>query len=140
MVIFFNNKFFKWGSQVLDKSTILLVEDDYASRNITKLFLKEICNVETASNGVTAIEMCRTKYYPLILMNIRLGDNMDGLQTMTQLRKISGYEKIPIAAVTAYGFNSDRENLLSAGFSDYLAKPFNRTALIKLVKKLLNIT
>ena len=123
----------------MDKPTILLVEDDYSSRNITKLFLKDICNVETAVDGDSAIEMCRAKNYHLILMNLGLGNGKDGIQTTQEIKKIPGYEKIPVAAVTAYGFASDRENLLLAGFSDYLAKPFNRTALIKLVKNLLNV-
>lgn len=138
-IFYTTNKILKRRVLVLDKPTILLVDDDYSSRNITKLFLKESCNVETAGNGVNAIKMCRTKYYPLILMNIRLRDDMDGIQTTSEIKKIPGYEKIPIAAVTAYGFRSDRENLLSAGFSDYLAKPFSKKALIKLVEKQLSV-
>lgn len=121
----------------MDKPTILLVEDDHTSRNITKLFLKEICNVETAINGVTAIEMCRTKHYPLILMDIELGDDMNGVQTTSEIRKIPGYENIPIAALTAFGFKGDREKLLSAGLSDYLSKPVDRETLVLWVKKLL---
>lgn len=117
--------------------TILLVDDDLASTDITKLFLREICEVDIAHDGQEAIRMAKKKKYPLVLMDIGLGKNMNGMQATGEIRKIAGYEDTPIAALTAYAMKGDREEFLDAGLVDYLSKPFEKAQLIKWVKKLL---
>lgn len=117
--------------------TILLVEDDLASTDITKLFLRDICEVDVAHEGQEAIKMARKKKYPLVLMDIGLGKNMNGMQATAEIRKISGYENTPIGALTAYAMKGDREEFLDAGLTDYLSKPFEKLQLISWVKKLL---
>jgi CheY-like chemotaxis protein len=121
----------------MTKPTILLVEDDFASTDITRLFLKEICDVDIAHDGKEAIKMVKNKKYPLVLMDIGLAKNMNGIQATNEIRKIHGYENIPIGALTAYAMKGDREEFLDAGLTDYLSKPFEKPQLIDWVKKLL---
>ena len=121
----------------MEKPTVLLVEDDQSSLDITKLFLKEVCNIEIAQDGFTAIKMAKGKKYPAILMDIGLGKNMNGIQATKEIRKIPGYENTPIGALTAYAMKGDKEAFLDAGCTDYLSKPFDKPELIKWVKKIL---
>jgi len=121
----------------MTKPTILLVEDDLASTDITRLFLKEICDVDIAHEGQEAINMAKNKKYPLVLMDIGLAKNMNGMQATYEIRKIQGYENTPIGALTAYAMKGDREEFLEAGLTDYLSKPFEKPQLIDWVKKLL---
>lgn len=67
-------------------------------------------------------------------MDINLGIGINGIETMYGIRKIPGYFKIPIIAVTAYAMLGDKERLLREGFDDYLQKPFSKEELIRLVK------
>lgn len=121
----------------MSKPTILLVEDDIASTDITRLFLKELCDVDIAHEGKEAIKMAKQKKYPLVLMDIGLGKNMNGMQATQEIKKIHGYENTPVGALTAYAMKGDKEEFLSAGLTDYLSKPFEKVQLIEWVKKLL---
>ena len=121
----------------MSKPTILLVEDDYASTDITRLFLKDICEVDVAHDGKEAIKMAKAKKYPVVLMDIGLGKNMNGMEATREIRKIAGYENTAIGALTAYAMKGDKEEFLGAGLSDYLSKPFEKQSLINWVKKLL---
>ena len=121
----------------MEKPTVLLVEDDKSSLDITKLFLKDVCDVEIAQDGRTAIKMAKEKKYPAILMDIGLGRSMNGIQATREIRKIPGYENTPIGALTAYAMKGDKEEFLAAGCTDYLSKPFDKPELVKWVKKIL---
>ena len=66
----------------------------------------------------------------LILMDVGLPD-MDGAVALTRLRAATTTAAIPVVAVTALAMKGDRERLLSAGFDDYLSKPVDVDALVK---------
>jgi CheY-like chemotaxis protein len=71
-------------------------------------------------------------------MDIDLGMGINGIETTQRIRKIPGYEKIPIVAVTAYAMTGDKEKFLAAGCSHYIAKPFPKDKLVSLVKEITN--
>ena len=116
---------------------ILHVENDQPSVDITKYFLKDICEVDYAENASKALELVKKKYYKAILMDINLGREMNGIELTGEIRKINGYEKIPIVALTAYALMGDKEKCLAAGCSHYISKPFEKTHLIKLMTDIL---
>ncbi|MBZ0199100.1 MAG: PAS domain S-box protein [Ignavibacteriaceae bacterium] len=116
---------------------VLLVENDRASREITRLFLKKICLLDFAEDGETAIKLVKKNIYNAILMDINLDRGMSGLDVTKSIRKISGCEAVPIIALTAYAMEGDQEEFLAAGCSHYLSKPFDRKTISEMLTKIL---
>lgn len=118
---------------------VLLVENDSASRDIIRYFLKEICKVDFAENGLEALDKTNYAKYAAILMDINLGIGINGVETTQLIKKLPGYENIPVAAITAYALAGDKEKFLSQGCTHYLSKPFDKFKLLNLVKEMLYI-
>jgi len=59
---------------------------------------------------------------------------MDGYQTMREIRKEQKFRALPILALTAKAMKGDREKCLAAGASDYVAKPVNTEQLLSLLR------
>jgi CheY-like chemotaxis protein len=123
----------------MEKPHVLVVDDDKTSLDITKLFLRELYEIDTAENGIEAIKKTETKKYDAILMDIGLGRGMNGVEATKKIRGNSNYKDIPIVAVTAYVMRGDKEEFLNAGCSHYLSKPFESTKLRELLKTILSI-
>lgn len=121
----------------MEKPQILIVDDDKASRDITRLFLREMCEIDVAEDGATALKMASEKKYAAILMDIGLGREMSGLEATKRIRQITGYKNIPIVAVTAYAMKGDKEEFLNAGCTHYLSKPFESNVIKSLMKDVL---
>ncbi|MAB99852.1 MAG: hybrid sensor histidine kinase/response regulator, partial [Pseudomonadaceae bacterium] len=75
--------------------------------------------------------------YAAILMDCRL-PVMDGYEATRQIRQLKHCKKLPIIALTANALQGDREACLNAGMNDYLAKPFKRADLHKVLERWLN--
>jgi len=122
--------------EISELPVALLVEDNEINREVTEIFLKNICILNCTNDGETAVKMAAENKYNIILMDINLGNGIDGIQAAKMIKKISGYEDIPLVALTGYAMSADRNNLLSEGFSHYLAKPFGKEDLVRLVKEI----
>jgi CheY-like chemotaxis protein len=116
---------------------ILLVENDITTRTVIKSALKKICDLDSAEDGETAIQLAAENKYPVILMDIALGYGIDGIETTKRIRKFPGYKKIPIVALTAFAMVGDKEIFLSQGMTHYLSKPFQLSDLKNLVTEIL---
>lgn len=116
---------------------ILVVENDDASKEVTRLFLKGLCEMEFADNGEEAVFLTNTNFYDLILMDINLGTGMSGLEAAKEIRNKNGYEKTPIVALTAFAMRGDREEFLRSGCTHYMSKPFTKEKIIDLVRSIL---
>lgn len=116
---------------------VLIVENDKVSIDYLRMILKKYYSVDTAGDGQSAIKLASENNYSIIFMDIGLGFGMNGLQTTAEIRKISGYEKTPIVAITAYAMKGDKENFLSQGITHYLSKPYTKDDLMNLVNEIL---
>jgi PAS domain S-box-containing protein len=114
---------------------ILLVEDNEISIKLTRQFLSKTCRMDFTKIPDEAIRMVEKKKYDLVLMDINLGNEVDGLQLTQQIRRIKGYESTPIIAVTGYALRGDKERIINGGCTDYIKKPFEKAALIEIIKK-----
>ncbi len=115
--------------------TVLLVDDD--SRNIfalSSVLERRGMHVLTATTGSEAIELVeQMPELALVLMDIMMPE-MDGYQTIENIRGNPAYRRLPIIALTAKAMKGDREKCLEAGASDYLAKPVNTEQLLSALR------
>ncbi len=115
----------------LVERTVLLVDDD--ARNIfalSSVLERRGMKVLTATTGNEAIQLIESNPdIAIVLMDIMMPE-MDGYQTMEQIRKNARFRRLPIIALTAKAMKGDREKCLDAGASDYLAKPVNTEQLL----------
>ncbi len=108
----------------------ILVAEDNDSNYILVDAILHTSHLTRAVNGVEAVDLASRNKYDLILMDIRM-PLMDGLEAT---RKIRGFDKeIPIFAVTANAFDSDKEKALAAGCTGYVAKPLKKDELESLL-------
>jgi CheY-like chemotaxis protein len=118
---------------------ILLVEDNLINQKITLLTLKPLVfGIDTALNGKEALDKFGTSNYDLILMDIQM-PLMNGLIAAEKIRALESTTNshIPIIAISANAMIGDKEKCLSAGIDDYLSKPFQSSALIEMIKKII---
>lgn len=115
---------------------ILVVEDNDDNAEIVKLYLRGQYKTERAHDAVSALKMAKVQQFSGILMDINLGSGNDGLKATQDIRKIAGYENVPIIAITGYTMSGDREKLLQGGCSHYLGKPFSQQGLLELMSEI----
>ncbi|HWA98934.1 MAG TPA: response regulator, partial [Pirellulales bacterium] len=123
------------SNEVLCGRKVLVVDDD--ARNIfalTSLLESREMEVISATNGRQAIELIQaTPDLSIVLMDIMMPE-MDGYQTIAEIRKDRQFRNLPILAITAKAMKGDREKCLEAGASDYIAKPVNSDQLLSLMR------
>ena len=123
------------GSDSLAGKKVMIVDDDI--RNIFALASvlehhKMIVN--TAENGRTAIELLQQHAdTDIVLMDIMMPE-MDGFETMRQIRTLQQFESLPMIALTAKAMKGDREKCIEAGASDYVSKPVDTDQLLSLMR------
>ncbi len=112
---------------------ILYVEDDMDSRTVITRFLEDEYIIDTAENANEAFNMVNKNNYDLILMDINLGLEPNGIEVAKIIRKKAGFEKIPIIAITAFAGERNREEFLAGGMDYFIAKPFLKNELMKVI-------
>ena len=102
---------------------ILVVEDEPVNREIVRLMLEDcgLC-VDLALDGAQAVARAASGPYDLILMDVQM-PVLDGLEATRRIRALPAGGKVPILALTANAFESDRERCRAAGMDDFLTKP-----------------
>ncbi|HEV2331338.1 MAG TPA: HAMP domain-containing protein [Verrucomicrobiae bacterium] len=123
------------SNEALRGRKALVVDDD--ARNIfalTTVLENHEMNVLSATNGRQAIEIIKnTPDLCVVLMDIMMPE-MDGYETLREIRKDARFRALPILALTAKAMKGDREKCLEAGASDYIAKPVNTDQLVSLLR------
>lgn len=106
----------------MNKSLILVVEDDQSVKNLITTTLKtHEYRYLTACNGETAILDASSHNPDIVLLDLGLPD-MDGVQV---IRKIRTWSNMPIIVISARSEDRDKIEALDAGADDYLTKPFS---------------
>ncbi|MBA2652420.1 MAG: response regulator [Tatlockia sp.] len=114
-------------------SAVLIVEDNLlAAKSLQSLLTRLNCASDHAVNGEQALMMVQTHDYDLVLMDVGLGDGMDGIETTKQIRRLNKpkLSQQPIIAVTGHANDPEtREEALTAGMQDVCPKPLQQSTL-----------
>jgi HAMP domain-containing protein/signal transduction histidine kinase/DNA-binding response OmpR family regulator len=112
------------SDKVLTGKKVLIVDDDMRNIFALSTVLEEhqmtICSADNGRDAIRLLQQQRD--IDIVLMDIMMPE-MDGMETMHEIRKIPELKNLPIVAVTAKAMKGDRERCIEAGAWDYLSKP-----------------
>lgn len=120
--------------QTDSRSAILVVEDDIPTQEFMRAVLKREFDIYVATSADEAREVLKTNTIHVILMDLSIHGGENGLELTKKIRNGSPWKNIPIIALTAHAFQSDRDNAMEAGCDEFITKPFNLNELIKLMR------
>ena len=121
----------------LKQLKILLVEDDFINQKVISKMLSEKGHaIDTANNGLEALELFEQNKYDVILMDIQM-PKMNGVEAISRLKEKEGSTNhTPVIALTAYALQGDRERFLDLGFDGYVSKPIQMSELFYNIDKI----
>ena len=122
-------------TEVLSGKKVLITDDD--ARNIfslTKALEKYKVEVILAMDGKQALEQIdKNPDIDVVFMDMMMPE-MDGYETIREIRKMPKYKRLPIIAVTAKSMIGDRDKCITVGASDYISKPVDIDQLLSLLR------
>lgn len=121
--------------------SVLLVEDNVMNRELMELRLtRSGFDVQTATDGVEALEQCESKIFDLVLMDLNLPD-VDGWEATRRIREREVQNMhMPIIALSASATTEERDRALSAGCDAFVSKPVNMEKLLQEIHRFVGDT
>jgi HAMP domain-containing protein/signal transduction histidine kinase/CheY-like chemotaxis protein len=123
------------GVPELAGATILVVDDDirniYSLTSVLETYDATVLHAERGRDGISILE--NNPAVDVALIDIMMPE-MDGYETMQQIRSRDTLADVPLIAVTAKAMKGDRQKCLDAGASDYIAKPVDMDLLLALLR------
>lgn len=116
---------------------VMVVEDNADNMLTIKALLKGKCNIIEAQDGLKVIELAQLHQPHLILMDIAL-PGMNGIEILSELRKLKTLQNVPVIAVSASAMKGDREEFIGYGFDDYISKPIESVLFEMTIREYLN--
>lgn len=117
--------------------TILVAEDNYDNYDyLTLIFREDNINLLFAPDGQKAIEMCEINdAIDIVLMDVQM-PVVNGIEATKEIK--NKFPDLPVIAQTAYALSGDREKFLDKGFDDYMPKPIEKEALIRVINQVMD--
>ncbi len=113
------------------KPKILIVEDDYENQRFLQLFLRKKFIVFVCDSEESFYKYLNNYQVNVILMDISLRGQKDGLQLTKEIKNNARFKNIPVVCLTAHAFQQDKENALKAGVDIFLTKPVSNSYLME---------
>ncbi len=115
--------------------TILIVDDNEMNLKLLEAMLRTRgYALRKARSGDEALTAIAASHPDLVLLDIQM-PGLSGIEVVRLLRTVPDTALLPVIAVTAMAMKGDRETILAAGFSDYLAKPYRMTEVAQIVAR-----
>lgn len=116
---------------------VLIVEDQADIRKLIHMTLEfEAYEIHEAADGVTGLRLARALRPDLMLLDVMMPGELDGLQVCQRIKADAELAGIKIVLLTARGQARDREAGSKAGAEEYLVKPFSPLQLIDTIERL----
>jgi two-component system, cell cycle response regulator DivK len=116
--------------------SILIIDDD--ARNIFALsavLRSRGYEIISATSAMKGLEILQGKTGIKVVLLDMMMPEMDGYETIGEIRKIPACKNIPVLAVTAQAMVGDRERVIKAGADDYVSKPIDLDLLLNLLER-----
>lgn len=121
----------------MTRATILVIEDDDASRQLVTYLLEAAGHrVLAAENGAVGVRIALAESPDIILCDLQM-PVMNGYEVARSLRTSMLWRVVPLVAVTAFSMPGDREKALDVGFNDHLSKPITPETFVSQVEAFL---
>lgn len=118
---------------------ILVIDDDRESRMVLVNLLEPLgFEVFQAGSGEEALEKTPEINPDLIFMDLIM-PGIDGIEATKRIRRLHGFRKVPVIAVSASTFQEDRENCLRQGCNRFMAKPVKINDVLSVIKEELDL-
>lgn len=117
-------------------SNVLLVDDDPDIRMLVSLSLERLggLHVRAEQSGPDALEALRSGYQPdMVLLDVMM-PGMDGVQTLSEIRRLPALQALPVCFLTAKAQPHELQRLQDLKVSAVLTKPFSPQQLVEQVK------
>lgn len=114
----------------------LYIEDQIDSQILFKVQMKELKNIQFAASFEEALPLLESHQFDFIVMDINLQGEYNGLDALKIIHQMTGFENIPVIAVTAYVLPGDKEKFIATGFTDFISKPIFREKLLESLNKI----
>src|SRR5262245_51300091 len=117
---------------------VLIVDDSPTMRRLIIFSLKKFTDfrIVEAGNGLEALQKIAAEKFGLFLVDINMPE-MNGLEFIQNLRRVEGYDRVPIVVITTEGSDEDKRKAFEAGATEYVTKPFQPPALHGIVERAL---
>jgi two-component system phosphate regulon response regulator PhoB len=120
---------------------VLIVEDQADIRKLIRMTLEfEDYEIHEASDGAAGLRMARQIKPDLMLLDVMMPGELDGLQVCHHDQERRQTQHIRVVLLTARGQARDREVGREAGADEYLVKPFSPLQLIETIERLLVVS
>lgn len=119
------------------KPRLLIVEDDKENQKFLSIYLRRIFEFDICDSAEAVYEKLTEKAFDVILMDISLRGNKDGLQITKELRGNPKFKDMPIVGLSAHAYQKDKDNAYKAGIDIFITKPVQGHILIDSLKKIL---
>jgi methyl-accepting chemotaxis protein len=119
------------------KKQILLIDDEQMHLDTAKAMLESVYDIVTMKSGKAALDLLFHGLVPNLILLDLVMPGMDGWDTFSRIRTISGVHKIPIAFYTASSDEDDKKQAHEIGAVDFITKPCSKTELMARIKKII---
>jgi len=120
-----------------EKQKILIADDDTIHLEMVEAVLSGKYDVSTAKSGKEALGLFYQGLVPKLILLDLIMPEMDGWDTFSRIKAISGLHNTPIAFFTASSDPKDMEKARDMGAVDYIKKPFDKDDLLKRIEKII---
>ena len=111
------------GAFIAPDARVLVVDDNAMNLKVFRSLLKVTqIRIAEASGGAEALALAEAERFDVVFMDHMMPD-MDGVETMQRMRRLAGYDEIPIYVLTANAVTGAKEQYLEAGFDGFVSKP-----------------
>jgi CheY-like chemotaxis protein len=115
------------------RKTILICDDEPALRELIRASMDDGYEFAEASDGIIAMELAREVRPDIVILDLML-PRLSGLEVLARMNEDERLKDVPVLVITAW--NETREDVLSAGADEFVAKPFDPEDLRSAVNRL----